>query len=98
MKNQRSCSETKDTTNSVVHETPFARAMFRRQKASKINIALGSRVDYALCSADLMEEIKRFSVLPFIGLSDHCCISMDIKINNVIDRSDDSTVRIQIHV
>ena len=31
-----------------------------------------------------MKEIKSFTVLPFTGLSDHCCISMNIMINSNI--------------
>ena len=40
-----------------------------------------STIDYALCSVSMMKEIKSFSVLPFTGLSDHCCISLTIKVN-----------------
>ena len=40
-----------------------------------------SVIDYALCSVPLLGEIISFSVLPFSGLSDHCCISLKI-INN----------------
>ena len=40
-----------------------------------------STIDYALCSDTLIDDIRSFSVLPFSGLSDHCCISVNIKIN-----------------
>ena len=40
-----------------------------------------SVIDYALCSEPLFEGVKSFSVLPFTGLSDHCCISLNIKVN-----------------
>ena len=40
-----------------------------------------SVIDYALCSEPLMNEVLYFSVLPFTGLSDHCCISLKIKAN-----------------
>ena len=43
-----------------------------------------STIDYALCSVESMIEIKSFTVLPFTGLSDHCCISMNIMINSKI--------------
>ena len=38
-----------------------------------------SVIDYALCSASLSKEVKYCSLLPFTGLSDHCCISITIK-------------------
>ena len=38
-----------------------------------------STIDYALCSEHLTEDIMSFSVFPFNGLSDHCCISLTIK-------------------
>ena len=41
-----------------------------------------SLIDYALCTPSLMNDIYSFSVLPFTGLSDHCCISTSIMINN----------------
>ena len=41
-----------------------------------------SVIDYALCSTLIMNRIHSFSVLPFIGLSDHCCVSAYIKIND----------------
>ena len=40
-----------------------------------------SVIDYALCSEHLIEEVKSFSVLPFTGISDHCCISVTMKSN-----------------
>ena len=40
-----------------------------------------SCIDYALCSVPLIESVKSFSVLPFTGLSDHCCISLKFKTN-----------------
>ena len=41
-----------------------------------------SLIDYALCSAFLMNHIYSFSVLPFTGLSDHCCISLCLKLKD----------------
>ena len=38
-----------------------------------------SVIDYALCSTLIMNRIHSFSVLPFTGLSDHCCVSAYIK-------------------
>ena len=40
-----------------------------------------SVIDYALCGEALMPNIFSFSVLPFTELSDHCCISTNIRIN-----------------
>ena len=40
-----------------------------------------STIDYALCSETLIKEVTSFSVLPFCGLSDHCCISLTMKSN-----------------
>ena len=40
-----------------------------------------SVIDYGLCGEALMPLIFSFSVLPFTELSDHCCISTNIKIN-----------------
>ena len=40
-----------------------------------------SVIDYALCGEDLLPQIFSSSVLPFTGLSDHCCISLNIQIN-----------------
>ena len=39
-----------------------------------------STIDYALCSTNLIKDIHKFSVLPFTELSDHCCISLEVKI------------------
>ena len=47
-----------------------------------------STIDYALCSTDTIEDVKSFAVLPFTGLSDHCCISLNIMINSTIDPSE----------
>ena len=44
-----------------------------------------STIDYALCSELLTEGVMSFSVLPFNGLSDHCCLSLTIKSNISID-------------
>ena len=40
-----------------------------------------SVIDYCLCSVGLLTQIHSFSVLPFNGLSDHCCIATYIKVN-----------------
>ena len=45
-----------------------------------------SVIDYTLCGEALMSSIHSFSVLPFSELSDHCCISTFIKVNQDIDR------------
>ena len=44
-----------------------------------------STIDYALANVSLIEEIKSLSILPFTGLSDHCCISLSIKVNTRIE-------------
>ena len=44
-----------------------------------------SVIDYALCSEPLIKEVISFIVLPFTGLSDHCCISLKIKTNVEIE-------------
>ena len=41
-----------------------------------------SVIDYALSSKCLMKKIHSFSVLPYTGISDHCCISVNIRIND----------------
>ena len=41
-----------------------------------------STIDYALCSTDSLHEIHEFAVLPFLGLSDHCCIQFNLSINS----------------
>ena len=38
-------------------------------------------IDYTLCSEPLINDVLSFSVLPFNGLSDHCCISLTMKSN-----------------
>ena len=42
-----------------------------------------SVIDYALCSESLLQDILSFTVLPFNGMSDHCCISLKIKTNDL---------------
>ena len=39
-----------------------------------------SVIDYLLCGESILPKIFSFSVLPFTDLSDHCCISANIKI------------------
>ena len=39
-----------------------------------------SVIDYLLCGESILPQIFSFSVLPFTDLSDHCCISANIKI------------------
>ena len=41
-----------------------------------------STIDYALCSTDTLQEAIRLFVLPFSGLSDHCCVQLNFKINS----------------
>ena len=55
-----------------------------------------SVIDYALCGSALLNEIFSFSVLPFTELSDHCCISVTIKINraHVYRDENESTTKI----
>ena len=57
-----------------------------------------SAIDYALCKTSLMSEIGPFSVLPFTGLSDHCCIYVNIKINADIINIDNDTPDNRNHV
>ena len=40
-----------------------------------------STIDYALCGKSFTENIFSFSVLPFTELSDHCCLSLSVRIN-----------------
>ena len=40
-----------------------------------------SVIDYALCSESMIGQVKSFTVLPFSGISDHCCISLNIEVN-----------------
>ena len=40
-----------------------------------------STIDYALCSEYLIKDVLSFSVLPFNGLSDHCCISLTVSVD-----------------
>ena len=40
-----------------------------------------SVVDYAICSEPLLREMPNFSVLPFNGMSDHCCLFLKIVTN-----------------
>ena len=40
-----------------------------------------STIDYAICSDNMLTDIRSFSVLPFSGLSDHCCISLNLRAN-----------------
>ena len=42
-----------------------------------------SLIDYALCGENLLDSIFSFSVLPFTELSDHCCISTNLRTNTV---------------
>lgn len=44
-----------------------------------------SVIDYALCSIGIMDDVTYFSVLPFTGLSDHCCIALNLRINTNLD-------------
>ena len=60
-----------------------------------------SVIDYALCSLSIMEDIKYFNVLHFTGISDHCCISLNIKCNVTRPMNkpiyDDSTENAHMH-
>lgn len=40
-----------------------------------------STIDYALCDKNIIDSILSFLVLPYNGLSDHCCISVKLGIN-----------------
>ena len=46
-----------------------------------------STIDYTLCSENLIKEVMSFFVLPFNGLSDHCCMSLTVKSNVNVDIS-----------
>ena len=46
----------------------------RKEKASLI--------DYSICSSKFLPQIRSFFVLPYNELSDHCCISTCIKVQN----------------
>ena len=41
-----------------------------------------STIDYALCSTDTLQDVYKFLVLPFNGLSDHCCVQLNMFINS----------------
>ena len=41
-----------------------------------------STIDYALCSTDTLQDVCKFLILPFTGLSDHCCVQLNISINS----------------
>ena len=45
-----------------------------------------SVIDYCLCSVGMLTQIHSFSVLPFNGLSDHCCIATYINANITRDK------------
>ena len=45
-----------------------------------------SVIDYALCSTGIVEHVTTFSVLPFTGISDHCCILLNIRINSITEQ------------
>ena len=47
-----------------------------------------SVIDYTLCGEALLPLVHSFSVLPFTEISDHCCISTFIKINQNLTRDD----------
>ena len=59
-----------------------------------------SVIDYSLCNVDLLTEIHSFTVLPFVGLSDHCCIALNIRakvkpadINLISPNENDTTIQ-----
>ena len=41
-----------------------------------------STIDYALCSTDTLQDVSKFYILPFNGLSDHCCVQLNLLINS----------------
>ena len=49
-----------------------------------------SLIDYTLCGTCIMDGIFSFSVLPFTGLSDHCCISTNIRTNILQQNSENN--------
>ena len=58
-----------------------------------------SVIDYALCSNPLRNEVINFTVLPFTGQSDHCCISLKIKTNTItrnlpLDRTNKQNIKV----
>ena len=56
-----------------------------------------STIDYALCGPSLMNEVFSFSVLPFTELSDHCCISVTIKVNREQVSCDESDSEVTVN-
>ena len=40
-----------------------------------------SVIDYSICGSNVIDQVHSFSVLPFTGISDHCCISTCITVN-----------------
>ena len=56
-----------------------------------------SVIDYALCGSTIIKEVFSFSVLPFTELSDHCCISVYLKINRVHDKGDEDRCDVKVN-
>ena len=57
--------------------------LFTRYSTRNVN-EKPSVIDYAVCSKAWLPEVLSFSVLPYTGHSDHCCVSLKIKTNTVI--------------
>ena len=57
-----------------------------------------SVIDYTLCGEALMPSVHSFSVLPFTELSDRCCISLFIRVNQCVNREDiEDTVKVKVN-
>ena len=56
-------------------------------KFTRYPTRVGDR-DYAICSTNIMDCIFSFTVSPFSGLSDHCCISTCIRVNVINEEHD----------
>ena len=66
----------------------------RYPKRTNVNPSV---IDYALCGEALLPQYFSFSVLPFTELSDHCCISTNIRINIPKKSNTDETPDIRIN-
>ena len=51
-----------------------------------------SVIDYSICGSNVIDQVHSFSVLPFTGMSDHCCISTCVRVNiaDEMDVEDDN--------
>ena len=56
-----------------------------------------STIDYALSSECTTNFLKSFTVLPFDGLSDHCCISLILSANMSVETPEPEVDNLEIH-